>query len=129
MRIWPAAIAAVMLGFGAQGATAADAPNCALKQYDSLPLEVDPNRLLVPVSFGTTPEKLVLRLDDASSGISSDTAKAMDFYVTSVPPNIHITRDNDEVTRIAHVRDVHLGHQTINDMEFLMLRPERFSND
>src|SRR5689334_4065043 len=111
MRIGSAAIAAVMLSVGAQGASAAEAQNCALKQYDSIALEVYPNRLLLPVSFGATPEKLVFRMDGAGSGLNSDVAKAMDFYVTSIPPNVTVRRDGEDITRIAHVKDFHLGHQ------------------
>ena len=127
MRIWPAAIAAVMLSAGTAGA--AEAQNCALKQYDSLPLEVYPDRLLLPVSFGNTPEKLVFRMDGAGSGLNTDTAKAMDLYVTSIPPNVHVRRDGEDITRIAHVPDFHLGHQTLKEMEFLMVRPGRYTGD
>ena len=126
MKIWSAAVAALMLSAGA--ASAADAPNCALKQFDSLTLEVYPDHLLLPVSFGTAPEKLFFRLDGAGSGINSDVAKAMDLYVTSIPPNVTVHRDGEEITRIAHVKDVHLGQQTIKEMEFLMLRPGRYTN-
>lgn len=126
MRIWSAAVAALLLSAGA--ASAAEAQNCALKQYDSLPLEVYPDHLLLPVSFGTTPEKLVFRMEDAGSGLNSDTAKAMDLYVTSIPPNVTVRRDGEDITRIAHVKDFHIGHQTIHEMEFLMVRPGRYGN-
>jgi len=126
MKIWSAAVAALMLSAGA--ASAADAPNCALKQFDSLPLEVYPDHLLLPVSFGATPEKLVFRMEDAGSGLNSDVARAMDLYVTSVPPNVTVRRDGEDITRIAHVKDFHIGHQTIQEMQFLMVRPGRYGN-
>jgi hypothetical protein len=123
MRIWAAAIITIMLGPGA-----AVAQDCALKQYVSLPLEVYPDHLLVPVTMGTTPEKLVFNMQGAASGINSDTAAALDLRITSMPPNIHFHREGEEITRIAHVAEFHLGQQTLNNMEFLMLKPGRYGN-
>lgn len=128
MKMWSAALAAMLLSAGAVRASAAEAPNCTLKQFDSLPLEVYPDHLLLPVTFGTTPEKLVFRMEDAGSGLNTDVAKAMDVYVTSIPPNVTVRRDGEDVTRIAHVKDFHIGHQTIQEMEFLMIKPGHYTN-
>lgn len=105
---------------------AARAQDCALKQIESIPMEVYPDHLLLPVSFGTTPEKLVFRMEDAGSGIDSGLADKLDLHVTSVPPNVHFHRDGEDIRRLAHVRDMHLGRLTIGDMEFLMLKPGRY---
>ncbi|HMH64165.1 MAG TPA: hypothetical protein VK515_01185, partial [Rhizomicrobium sp.] len=104
----------------------AQAQDCALKQIESIPMEVYPDHLLLPVSFGATPEKLVFRMEDAASGISGDVAGKLDLHITSMPPNVHFRRDGEELNRIAHVRDMHLGRLTIGDMEFLMLKPGRY---
>jgi hypothetical protein len=119
MRIWMAAIAVLALGAGA-----AQAQNCGLKQYDSLPMEVSPNRLLLPVTFGTVPKKMVFRLDSAANGITADSAEALDMRFTSMPPHLIFHRDGREITRIAHASEVHLGRQTLNGMEFLVFPPE-----
>jgi len=106
----------------------ARADDCSLKQIESLPMEVYPDHLLLPVSFGPTPEKLVFRMENAGSGIAGDVADKLDLHVTSMPPNIHVNRDGEDIRRIAHVRDMHLGRLTIGDMEFLMLKPGRYPN-
>jgi hypothetical protein len=106
--------------------SAAQAEDCALKQIESIPMEVYPDHLVLPVSFGAIPEKLVFRMENAGSGISGDIADKLDLHVTSVPPNIHFKRDGEDITRIAHVRDMHLGRLTIGDMEFLMLKRGRY---
>ena len=105
---------------------AARAEDCALKQIESIPLEVYPDHLLLPVSFGTTPEKLVFRMEDAGSGLNGDIVDKLDLHITSMPPNVHFHRDGEDIRRIAHVRDMHLGRLTIGDMEFLMLKPGRY---
>jgi hypothetical protein len=48
------------------------------------------------------------------------------LHITSMPPNVHFKRDGEDIMRIAHVRDMHLGRLTIGDMEFLMLKPGRY---
>jgi len=123
MRIWTAGFAAAMLWTGA-----ASAQDCALKQYESLPLEVYPNRLLLPVTIGTTPEKLVFRMDDAASAINSDVAEKLELHVRSMPPNVHFHRNGEELTRIARVDELHLGHQVLNNYEFLMLKPGTYGD-
>lgn len=124
MRLLAIGMIAVALGTGT-----ARAEDCSLKQFGSVPMEIYPDHLLIPVAFGTMQEKLVFRMDDAASGINSDFAQKLDLYVTSIPPNIHFHRDGDEIKRIAHVPELHLGQQTLRDMEFLMLRPGRYSGD
>jgi hypothetical protein len=89
-------------------------------------MDVSPDRLLLPVTFGTTSKKLVFRLEDAASGIASDSAKELGMYVTSMPPNINVNRDGRQITHIARVPDVHLGQVTLKSMEFLVLPPGRY---
>ena len=112
----------------ALGAAEARAQDCALKQYDSLPMEVYPDHLLLPVTLGTMPGKLLFRMSDAASGLDGDTVAKLDPHITSMPPNVRFHRDGQEITRIAHVPEVHLGRQTLKDMEFLVLRPGRYSD-
>src|SRR5215471_21833434 len=75
---------------------AARADDCVLKQIESIPMEVYPDHLLLPVSFGAIPEKLVFRMEDAASGISSDVVDKLDLHITSMPPNLHFHRDGQE---------------------------------
>jgi hypothetical protein len=123
MRTWLTAIAALVLGVGA-----AQAQDCALKQFDSLPLEVYPDHLLLPVSLAKTPEKLVFRMGDAASGLNADTAAKLDLYITSMPTHLTFHRDGEEITRVAH-GDLQLGRQNIKGMEFLVLRPGRYGGE
>jgi hypothetical protein len=116
MRTGMAAIAALLLG-----ASAAQAQDCGLKQYDSLALEVYPDRLQLPITFGTTQKEVVLRLDDAMNGIDSDSAALMDLRLTSLPPNVHFHRNGQELKYIAHVPEVHLGRQNMRELQFLVV--------
>jgi len=128
MRAWM--MATMALALGTVTAQAQGQPqNCALKQLESIPMEVYPDHLLLPVSFGATPEKLAFRMDFAASAINGDIADKLDMHITSMPPNVHIKRNGEDLTRIAHVRDMHLGRLTINDMEFLMLRPGSYGGE
>src|SRR6266404_755701 len=120
MRIWMAAIAVLALGAGA-----ARAQDCGLKRYDSLQMEVYPDHLLLPVTFGTVPKKMLFRLEDAASAIAADSAKELDMRITSTPPNVRFHRDGQEITQIAHAREFHLGRLPLNNMEFLVFKPLR----
>ena len=123
MRSWTMAVVVLLLA-----GSAAQAQDCSLKQYVSVPLEVYPDHLLVPVTLGTMPAKLVFRMDAAANAINSDVADKLDVHVTSIAPNIHISRDGKEVTRLAHVPEMQLGSQTLKNMEFLMLPPGRYGD-
>ncbi|HKU54288.1 MAG TPA: hypothetical protein VJP60_02915 [Rhizomicrobium sp.] len=118
MREWIMAAATLLLAGGA-----AQAEDCALRQIASIPMEVYPDHLLLPVSFGAVPEKLVFRMEDASSGISGDVADKLGFPVTSIPPNVHFKRGGGDIEHLAHARDMHLGRLTINEMDFQKLKP------
>src|ERR1700712_3245894 len=120
MRIWMAAIAVLALGPGK-----AWAQDCRLKQYESLNMEVSPNNLLLPVTFGTVPKKMVFRLEDAANAIAADTAKKLDLRRTSMPPNLIFHRDGQQITEVAHAPEVHLGGLTLKSMEFLLIHPAR----
>ena len=124
MRVWAAAIAALLLGVGA-----AQAQDCGLKQYDSLTMEVYPDRLLLPVTLGTVPKKMILRLEDAVNGMDAAAASALDLRITSIPPNIHFHRGGEEITRIAHVPEMHFGRQTMKNVEFLMVRAGHYDDE
>jgi hypothetical protein len=115
-----AAIAVLALGAGA-----ARAQDCALKQYDSLAMEVSPENLLLPVTFGTVPKKMVFRLDVAANAIAADSAKELDMRFTSMPPRLNFQRNGQQITQIAHAPEVHLGRQILKNMEFLVFKPLR----
>lgn len=121
MLKWIIAAGALLLA-----SASAQAQDCVLRQIESIPMEVYPDHLLLPVSFGTTPEKLVFQMENAGSGISGDIAGKLDLRITSLPPNVHINRDGEDIRYLAHVRDMHLGRLTIGDMEFLKLKPGRY---
>src|SRR5215469_5898953 len=108
------------------GTVAAQAQDCTLKQYTSVPMEVYPDHLLLPVTLGTMPAKLLFQMGAAANGINSDVADKLDLRVTSIPPNVHFNRDGYQVTRFARVPEMRLGTQTLKDLEFLMLRPGRY---
>src|SRR3982751_5279403 len=127
MRKWIMGLAMVLAAAPAQAQTPSQ--NCVLRQIESLPLEVYPDHLVLPVSFGTVPEKLVFLMQNSGSGIDGALADKMEIHVTSMPPNVNITRQGQEILRIAHVRDVHLGRLTIGDMEFLVMKPGTYPSE
>lgn len=108
------------------GAGAAQAQDCGLKQFDSIPLEVYPDHLLLPVSFAGTPEKMVLRLEDAANGISADAAKTLDMSLRSMPPHLKYHRDGQDIDHYARATDVRLGRMTMDTLEFLVVRAQRY---
>jgi len=130
MREWMMAALALALGTVTAQAQAQDKPqNCSLKQIESIPMEVYPDHLLLPVSFGDTPEKLVFLMQNAGSAISGDIVDKLKLHITSMPPNVHIKRNGEDIGRIAHVRNMHLGRLTIENMEFLMLKPGSYDGE
>ena len=118
MRTAIAAVAVLLFGAGA-----AQAQDCGLTQYDSIPMEVYPDHLQLPISLGTTQKQVVLRLDDAMNGIDSDTVALLGIRKSSLPPNVHFHRGGQQVQYIAHVPDVQLGHQHLKELEFLVIPP------
>ena len=129
MRKWMATAGALLLTAGAASAQQAQSQNCVLRQIESIPMDVTPERLVLPVAFGNTPEKLVFNMQSAESAIGADLADKLDLHITSLPSNITINRNGERVTRVAHVRDVHLGRLTIGDMEFLDLKAGSFRGE
>jgi len=123
MRLWTMAMLALLLG-----TNVAQAQDCTLKQYTSVPMEVYPDHLLLPVTLGTMPAKLLFQMGAAANGINSDVAEKLDLHISSIPPNVHINREGNEITRFARVPEMRLGGQTLKDMEFLMLRPGRYGD-
>lgn len=121
MKIVAAVAALLMLGLGA-----ARAQDCGLKQFDSLPLEVYPDHLLLEAKFGDTPEKLVLRLDDAANGISADAAKALDMRLHSLPSHLKYHRDGQDIDYYARASDVQLGRMKLDSLDFLVVRAQRY---
>jgi hypothetical protein len=128
MRKWIAAAGTLLLSMAAAQAQS-PAPTCVLKQIQSIPMEVYPDHLVLPVTFGTTPGKLVLLMQVAASGIDGALAEKLDLHITSMPSNVRITRLGQEVKRIAHVREMHLGQLTIGDMEFMVMKPGTYGSD
>src|SRR3982751_4738060 len=127
MRKWIMGLAMVLAAAPAQAQT--PSPTCVLRQIESLPLEVYPDHLVLPVSFGTVPQKLVFFMQNSASGIDGALADKMDLHFSSMPPNVHIMRQGQDIRRIAHVRDVHLGRLTISDMEFLVMKPGTYGSE
>lgn len=124
MQRW---LAIALIVFGSRTALAQE-QGCRLQQYDSISMEVYPEHILLPVSFGTTEKKLVFLMGDAASGINSDFADKMDMSIRSIPSNIHVHRDGYDITRVAH-GDMQLGHETFKGTEFLLLQPGHYTED
>lgn len=123
MKIMAAAFAVLMLGAGA-----ARAQDCGLKQYDSIPLEVYPDHLLVPVTFGDKPEKLVLRLENAANNIGAEAAKALDLGMHSMPTNLKFHIGGEDVQSYVRVPDFHLGRLNAGGMEFLVVHSQQYGD-
>lgn len=118
MRKWAMAAAILAAAGWTSGARAQD---CGLKQYDSIPLEMQNNQLLMTVTFGTVPEKMGLSLQNADSDLSLSAVKALDLRETSLPPNVGYNFSGVQVDRIAHAHDLHLGRLTLANMDFLVV--------
>jgi len=123
MRIVVMAVAILAAAGWAGGARAQD---CGLKQYDSIPLEERGNQLLLPVTIGTMPGKMALSLQNAASALSLPAVKALDLRESSLPSLVTYHYGGVEIDYLAHAHDVHFGHQTLADMEFLAVPGARF---
>jgi len=126
MRIFVVAATALAIAGWMTGARAQD---CGLKQYDSLPMEDRGGQLLLPITIGTVPEKMAFRLQNAASAISLPAVKALDLRESSLPSHVSYHYDGVNIDYIAHARDVHLGRQTLSDMEFLVVPGASFRGD
>jgi hypothetical protein len=124
MRAAMTAIGALLMMTVASGAQ-----DCRLKQYDTLTLEVFPDHLQLPVTFLATEKKVVLQLDHAANGIDADSAALMNLRLTSMPPNLRFHRGGHDITRIAHVPEMRLGHLAVKDVEFLVIPPKSYPDD
>jgi hypothetical protein len=115
MWIWISALV-LLLGTGL-----AQAQDCTLQRYDSLPLDVYPDRLLVSAVFGTVPKKLELRLENATSSISAESAEALGLHFRMLQSNIKFERYGETVTRLAWPFEMRIGRQILRNMEFFAL--------
>lgn len=116
MRIGLAALAIILLG-----TDMAQAQECGLKQYESIPMEVTSDQLLVPVSLNGMPKQLVFEMGNAFSALTMATVEQMALPRTSLPSEIEIERDGARVRDTVRVPDVQIGKLNLKSMEFLVV--------
>jgi hypothetical protein len=124
MRIGLTALAIFVMG-----TSVAQAQECGLKQFESIPMEVTSDQLLLPVSLGGTPKKLAFRMDYATNALSMATVEKMDLRRTSIPPDVVIARDGIAIRYTVRVPELQFGKQSLNSMEFLVATSGSYTDD
>jgi hypothetical protein len=114
-------IAAWIVGLLALGCTAAQAQDCHLVQYDSIPFTQTAQGLMVPVQFGATKKELAFSLADSQSGLAADTVDALGLRETHMSQEHNVHHGGATITFIAHAPSVKVGSSTVKDMQFLVL--------
>lgn len=104
-------------------AGAAQAQDCHLHQYDSLPFTRSEQGLMLPVVIGDAHEDLALNLGNAGSALTAETAKKLDLRLTHMTDKFRVHRGDGIVQYVAHAPAMTLGASTIPNMEFLVLPP------
>jgi hypothetical protein len=107
----------------ALGCGAAQAQDCHLKQYDSIPITQSPQGLTLPVEINNAHKDLAFNLGDSQSGLAADTVAALNLRQTHVSQEHNVHSDGALVQFIAHAPTVKIGVNTVKDMEFLVLPP------
>ena len=123
----------VFLAFSTLMTCAAQAQDCQLKMYDSMDINVATNHVLVPVTLGDAHKEFALKIGNALNGISQDLVSELGLSVRSVAPNVHVIRDQVQISKLTNVPKFQLGKIPLNNLEFIVLppeaNPEKFEGD
>lgn len=119
MRSFATAAILVICGFGVDTAQAQD---CQLKQYESLPLNIVNEHLLIPVKVGDVEKDFALELGNALNGMSEATVDELSLGKRSISPNVNVVRGQVKITRLTRA-PLQLGHISFKDVEFLVVPP------
>jgi hypothetical protein len=114
----------VLLGLGLSNAHAAD---CGLKMLGSVDIQVSPDRLLVPVSFGETRKNFILEIGSGLNMVTRETADQVGFRIRSLDPSISLHGFGQKMERIGYSPKFRLGSLPGDDVEFSIL-PERLED-
>lgn len=120
MRIW-AAVAVVFCAL----AGPARAEECQLKQYASIPLQVQNDHVFVSVKLGDAQKDFALSIGNAMSGISEATAAELGLTLRSIDQaRIGIVRNQVRITQVTRVPQFQLGTIPIKNVDLIVLPPQ-----
>jgi hypothetical protein len=102
---------------------AAQAADCALKQYDSIDMMVASDHVSIPVLFGDNRKQMVFQLGSAMNAIPQKDAEELGLRIRSIDTGMSVNVNGHKITRRG-VADTKIGRNTVEDMEFLLIPPE-----
>ena len=118
-------VALMFCGLFASGS--AQAADCPLTMLGSVDLQVSPDRLLVPMTFGTVEKTFSLDIGSAFNAITQEAAEQAGFHLRSLDPNIKINVLGQKVVRTGNSPKFRMGTLPGDDVEFAIL-PQRLGD-
>jgi hypothetical protein len=110
-----------MLGLLVLAGGAAQAQDCRLKQYDSIPFAATPAGLTLPVEIGGAKRDLAFNLGATRNALATDTVEALDLHETHLSQEHNVHSGGVAVLFEAHAPLVKIGASAIHNMDFLVL--------
>lgn len=107
----------------------AEAAECQLKMLGTIDLEVTPDRVLVPVTFGDQQKKLVLDIGSSLNVIDQESASQAGFRIRSLDPNITIYSMGQKIQRLGFSPKFRVGSLPGENVEFAILPEHMPYND
>ena len=102
----------------AGGARAAD---CPLNMLGSMDLQVSPDNLQVPLTFGTVQKNFYLEIGSGLNMITQEAADQTGFHFHSLDPNIFLGGYGQKITRLGNSPKFRMGTLPGDDVEFGIL--------
>ncbi|MBA2588106.1 MAG: hypothetical protein H0U98_05710 [Alphaproteobacteria bacterium] len=102
----------------AGGARAAD---CPLTILGSMDLQVSPDNLQVPLTFGTVEKSFYLEIGSGLNMITQEAADQAGFHFHSLDPNIRLGGYGQNITRLGNSPKFRMGTLPGDDVEFGIL--------
>lgn len=121
-RLVPTVFLSVVLLFSTAAPSAAEEPDCTLKQYASLDLTETPDgSLLVPVQIEGRAVYMVLNTVAAISGMTEEAVKLLGLGIKPVPPGVEIQVGKSDVRRMATAKGFSMGSVRFKGATFLIM--------
>jgi len=111
----------VLLAVCAFSVDNAEAQDCQLKQYDSLPLSIVNERVLIPVKVGDVQKDFALQFGNALNGMSEATVKEFGLSKRTIDTNLNVVRDQVKITYLTRAPQFQLGRIPLKNVEFIVL--------
>jgi hypothetical protein len=117
--------AAIISGVCVLSAGTAQAEDCTLKLFASIPIVVQDDHVLVPVKLGDAQEDFALKIGNALSGISEDTAAQLGLSLRAIDQDrLGIVRNQVRIAKLARVPVFELGTIPMKNVELIVLPPQ-----